>query len=135
MSEKETGKGTAGGEGNGEAGRKRNSRQGVTPDDKRLYATLEEARANRPEGKENWWLWQITDPAGEHRWTWAPHGERAMWHVVEADDWTVIDVESVPSKAEVAAQIAALSPEDRAALLARYLPAASAPAPAKGKGK
>jgi hypothetical protein len=111
----------------------KNSRLSVTDEDRQLYPTLNAAQANRPEGKENWWLFQITDPAGEHRWSWGPYAERVLWHACEEDGWVVIAVEDVPSKVEVGAMLAALSPEDRAALLTQFVPAGS-PTPNK-KGK
>jgi hypothetical protein len=43
-------------------------------------------------------------------------------------------VDDLPSKEEVGDALAAMSAEDRAALLAKFVPA-GAPAPGKGKGK
>jgi YD repeat-containing protein len=105
----------------------KNTRKGVTAEDYRLYDTLEDAQAHRPEGKENWACWQVTDPNGRRRFTWAPYGERVAWNVLEADRWSILDTANAPTKVEVEAMLAALSPADRAALLAQYVPA--------GKGK
>jgi hypothetical protein len=102
--------------------RVKNSRKGVTEEDVRVYTSLADARANQPEGKENWELWQLTTPDSIARWTWAPYYDRAIRQVVEEDGWNVATVDSLPTQDEVAAQRAALSPEDRAALLAKFMP-------------
>jgi hypothetical protein len=97
------------------------TRKGVKPEDKRAYTSLEDGQKNRPEGKENWSLFQVTDPAGRMRWTWAPYYERALWQVaVEQDRYSLIATDEVPTKAEVSGMLAALSPEDRAELLTQY---------------
>jgi len=100
--------------------RVRNSRKGTREEDYRVFTNLEEARAGRPEGKEAWWLFQVTDPAGEHRWTWSAYMDRALWNVCEEDGWVVMGVEDLPSTNEVAAMLTAMSPADRAALLAKF---------------
>jgi hypothetical protein len=73
------------------------------------------------------------------RWTWAPYWERALWQVaVEQDGWSVLDVADLPTQSEVAGMLAALSPEDRAVLIAEFVPAPNstpAPAPEKAPGK
>jgi hypothetical protein len=100
---------------------KGNTRKGVTEADRRVYTSKEEAQDNRPEGKENWACFQVGDPAGRLRWTWAPYYERALWQVaVEQDHYSIISMEEVPTKEEVSGMLAALPPEDRAALLAQY---------------
>jgi len=110
----------------------KNTRKGVTPEDVRVYTSLAEARANRPQGKETWDLRQFTSPDSISRWTWAPYGERGLWQVCEADGWSMINLGDLPAVSDGAGMLAALSPEDRAALLEKYMPT---PTTGKGKGK
>jgi hypothetical protein len=122
-----------------ESPRKGNTRRSTTPEDRRVYPSLAEAQKNRPEGKESWTLFQVTDPTGRHRWTWANYYSTALWQVaVDADGYTIISVDELPTKSEVKGMLAALSPEDRAVLIAEFVPAPNstpAPAPEKAPGK
>jgi hypothetical protein len=97
------------------------TRRSITAEDTRVFDTLEEARANQPEGKPNWSLWQIGTPEGKLRWTWHNYGSNALWEVcVEHDHYSIIAMDDVPTKSEVSAMLAALSETDRAALIAAY---------------
>ena len=99
----------------------KNTRKGVTDDDKKFYTSLEEANKNRPDGKENWWLFQVTDPTGKMRWIWGPYYERILWWLaVEHDKWSIIATDEVPTKVEVGAMLQAMSPADRAELLKQF---------------
>jgi hypothetical protein len=122
-----------------ESPRKGNTRKGVTAEDRRVYHSLDDAQKHRPEGKEKWYLLQVTDPTGRNRWTWAPYWERALWQVAaDEDHYSVIDVADLPTRGEVGGMLAALSPEDRAVLIAKFVPAPNstpAPTPEKGPGK
>jgi hypothetical protein len=69
-----------------------NTRKGITRDDKTIYASLEEANANRPQGKELWRLFSVTGAAGRTRWTWAPHAGAALKRCTLADGYTVVDL-------------------------------------------
>jgi hypothetical protein len=99
----------------------KNTRKAVTEEDKRCYTSLEDATKNRPEGKENWFCFQLTDPTGKVRWIWAPYYDRALWWTaVEHDHWSVIATDDLPSKTEVAGMLQALSPADRAELMKQF---------------
>jgi len=99
----------------------KNSRKAVTDEDKKVYASLEDAQKSKPDGKENWALWQFTSPDGKVRWIWGPYGQKCLWWLaVEHDQWSAIAVDDLPSKTEVAGMLQALSPADRAELLKQF---------------
>lgn len=90
------------------------------------FASESDARANKPP-KTGYVLVKVTDPAGKVCWCWefsiagiaGAVGTAAM-----AAGWTGTKADSAaPTKDKVAAQLAALSEEDREALLAAYAPA------------
>jgi|SRR6266852_800696 len=98
------------------------TRKNVTAEDKRVYATRKDAEDHRPEGKPKWFLFQVTDANGTVKFTWAPYYSQALWQTVIDHDksYSIIAIEDAPSKADVQGYLAALSPEDRAELLAAY---------------
>jgi hypothetical protein len=77
----------------------------------------------------------VTDPTGRHRWTWANYYSSALWQVaVDEDHYSIISMDELPTQSEVAGMLAALSPEDRAILVAQYAPSPNGPpAPAAEK--
>jgi hypothetical protein len=119
-------------EGNEGNGGNEGARQKV---DRRTFATADEAKAAGAVVKSQK-LYQVTIPGGETAFVWARRFDQAMETVALARGWTVAGVTDATDKA--AAALEALTPEQRAALLARFAPApepAKEPAPAKGKGK
>jgi hypothetical protein len=97
------------------------SRMSITDEDKRVYDSLEDAKKGQPEGKPNWSLYQVTDPNGRIRFVWSGYDSMALWYVAsEVDHYSVISMDDVPTKSEVSGMLAALSKEDRAALIKEY---------------
>jgi hypothetical protein len=97
------------------------------------FSTPEEAQAFKPES-EHFKLYQVTDPQGTVRYTWANGNNSALANVVLAAGWS-FSVLGTVSKDKVAGMLAQLTPEERAALLAQYQEAVPAPAPEKAHGK
>jgi hypothetical protein len=93
----------------------------ITDEEKRVYHSLDEAQASRPEGRENWTLFQVSTKDGKMRWLWAPYYERALWWIDDVERYySITAMEDLPSKADVASYLAALPEKDRAELLAQY---------------
>ena len=71
--------------GNGKQGKdevKGNTKKGpATPEEMQLYSSLADAQAHKPEGRENWELWQFGTPEGKQVWIWGGYGERCLWQV------------------------------------------------------
>jgi hypothetical protein len=107
------------------------------------YASIEEARANKPtEGKERK-LYSVTCPDGRIVYTWSDGTGSALIHVARGLGYTVALHEKA-SPQKIAGMISQLSAEDRAALLVQFDGKAPATPPAdkpaekpagKGKGK
>jgi hypothetical protein len=99
-----------------------------------IYGSAQEAR-ERPHANSKWRVFQITTPDGGALYTWAGDLVTAIYNVALAAGYKASSLEQAPSKDKLAASLAALSPEDRAALIALYVPAPAADkAPPKGKG-
>ena len=94
----------------------------ITEEDKRVYDSLDEAKENRPEGRENWSLFQIGDKHGKQWFVWSMHYHTALWWVVvdHLQEYSVNAMEDLPSKADVASYLASLSEKDRGEVLAQY---------------
>jgi hypothetical protein len=92
----------------------------ITPEEKRAYATAEEATKNRPARRASWKLYPVTDPKGVTRFVWAGYRDTAVKWVAEADGYSVGDPGETATKEKVAGLLASLSAEDRAALLAQF---------------
>jgi hypothetical protein len=112
--------------GNGKQGKdevKGNTKKGpATPEEMQLYSSLADAQAHKPEGRENWELWQFGTPEGKQVWIWGGYGERCLWQVCDQLGWSMINTDDVPTRSQVGAQLAALSPEDQAILIAQFVP-------------
>jgi hypothetical protein len=93
----------------------------ATAEEKRLFDSIAEATAGKPD-RPSWALFQITDPKGRQRFTWAPYYASALWQaVIDTDEsYSVVAVDELPSKVEVDGYLAALSPKEREELLAKY---------------
>jgi hypothetical protein len=92
----------------------------TTPEERATYGSVEEANEARPTRRPKWRLFTVTDPTGATRYTWCPYKELAVFRVALSDGYRVADPGRAPSKDKVAELLAAMSPEDRAALLAQY---------------
>jgi hypothetical protein len=101
----------------------------VMAEEKVIYDDLEEAKEHRPLGRDAWTLFQVTNSDGT-RFIWGPTFERALyWVTIEMDKtYSIVSMDEIPSKTEVAGMFAALSAEDRAALLKELAPQSSKPA-------
>jgi hypothetical protein len=101
-----------------------------------VFGTVEEARAAKPADRPKWRLWRVVSPAGQERYLWADGIGHALKQIAQADGYQAVNLDSKPmNPAAVAGILAAMSPEDRAILIAQYVPAGPAtPAPGKGKG-
>jgi hypothetical protein len=117
-------------------------RKGGGEADKRHWATEAEARAAGPrEGCKDWKLWCVTGPrGGKPVYLWASWHGMATIRGAGLDGYSVVNLDApAPGAAEVEAGLARMTDEDRAILLAKYMPAPAAPAPAPagkgGKGK
>src|SRR5262249_13139499 len=99
------------------------------PAHRAMFDTLAEAEAAKPAGTKLK-VFAVTH-AIVTRWTCAATAKMAMANAAKADGYTAQLAGKPVSKENLAAGLAALSPEDRAALIAQYVPA---PEP-KVKGK
>ncbi len=97
----------------------RNGTAGAT-----FFPSADEARsAGKPEKHPKWKLWQVTDPKGGVRFLWADGLGHALRLISQADGYSALSLDRKPANpALVAGMLAALSPDDRTALLAQYLP-------------
>jgi hypothetical protein len=94
----------------------------VKSEEKKSFGSLEEARQARPADRPDWKLFQVSDASGGMRWIWSPDPQKAMFWLLTGVEKShaVIAMDKLPSKTSVAAQLAALSPEDRAEVLREY---------------
>jgi hypothetical protein len=117
------------------------------PKDERIFKTAEEARA-AGKGKgcsKDWAVWTVARPEKEPVSMWASGKNQALARAAEAAGYVATKADKPVDKDAVAAGLAAMTPEERAALLAVYAPAAGTgtgtggeagtPAPAKPKAK
>lgn len=91
---------------------------------KQVYTSLDDARASKPtEGSyAKWTLYRVTDPQGEVYYTWNFGREAALLNVVRQAGWTVADEGKAPTKEKVGDLLKQLSDEDRAVLIAQFVP-------------
>jgi hypothetical protein len=108
-----------------EAGHEANG-HGLTPaqkTDRRTFASAEEARAGGPqEGCERWRVWSVSGPGGAPVYLWASNFSMSMVRGGQALGITAVCLDKPVNKEAVAAGLAAMSPEERAALLAQFMP-------------
>jgi hypothetical protein len=90
--------------------------------EKKVYTSVAEAQASKPANRNGWKCFQITAASGGMCWVWAPTPETALlWLLVGAEKrYAVLDVARIPTKTSVAGALAALSAEDREALIKEY---------------
>jgi hypothetical protein len=87
-----------------------------------LFGTVEEARAAKPQKHPKWKVWRIGNPNGGERFVWADGIGHALRQAAIADGYSAVCLDrKPPNKEAVAGLLAALSAEDRAALLAPYV--------------
>jgi hypothetical protein len=107
-----------------------NGKAKVGPKDDRTFPSAEAARAaGRLPGCEGWRLWEVRGPGGAV-YAWANGIGMALRRAALAAGFSASCLDRAVSKEQLAAGLAALSPEDRAILIAQYVPA---PAGKKGK--
>jgi hypothetical protein len=92
------------------------------PRPREVYATAAEAQAADPHHKQLR-LYRVACPGGEVKFTWAGSSWDAVLNAARAAGYRAASAGKAPTKDSVAQQLAQLSAEDRAALLASYAPA------------
>jgi hypothetical protein len=104
-----------------ESAKERKPIRRVTEEEARVYDDAATANENKPD-RESWHLFQITDPKGRQRFTWAAYYSAALWRIVIDTDksYAITAVEDLPSKAEVSGYLAALSPKEREEVLKQF---------------
>jgi hypothetical protein len=87
-----------------------------------VFDSEEDARGAKPEKHPKWKVWEVSGPNGQPRYVWADGIGHALRQVATADGYTARCLDRKPmNPALVAGVLAALSPEERAAVLAPYL--------------
>jgi len=86
------------------------------------FATEEEAQAGKPANPKTR-LFRVTAPDGTISFAWAGETNTATLVVAKAAGYKAVAAEKAPAKVDLAAALAALSPEDRALLIQQYVPA------------
>jgi hypothetical protein len=87
-----------------------------------LYATADEAKQHQPTTTSKFprRLFRVTAPDGKTAFVWARGHDHAFYVVAAKAGWKAASAEKAPAtKESVAAALAELSPEDKAALLAQ----------------
>jgi hypothetical protein len=92
-----------------------------------VFGTAEEARAAKPEKHPKWKVWKVAGPNGAERYLWADGVGHALRQIALADGYAAACLDKQVNKATLAAGLAALTPEERAILIAQYVPAPAAP--------
>lgn len=100
------------------------ARKVASSEAKQVYATLDECKAHKPEGMDKWRICKVTSPDGSTRYTWALDQIGALIRIAKLDGYMATDAAKVPSQANVAAMLAQLPAEERAALVSQYAAAA-----------
>jgi len=112
--------------------------------EKKPFATIEEANANKPTGKVR--LYRVTRPNRSAVFVWSANTVEALAIVTKADGYSASSAGTQVSRQKVTEGFATLSDEEKLAfvaclppeLLAKIAPPAPAPAadkPTKGRGK
>lgn len=100
----------------------------------KFFATKAEAEAAKPAAPSKKKLYEVAK-GGASRWCWANGYDHALASAARADGYTASHgaaKAAPPTKESTAAFLDAMSDSDRAAFLAKYMPAPTAP---KGRGK
>jgi hypothetical protein len=97
----------------------------------KVHLTEDEARKDKPAKKDKWKLWTVTSTGKPARFVWADGIGHALKQVAQADGYTARCLDGKPvTKEAVAGLLAAMSPQERDALLAQYLPSGTSGTPA-----
>jgi hypothetical protein len=89
----------------------------------KVHLTEQDARKDKPAKKEKWKVWTVPCPGKPARFVWADGIGHAIKQVAVADGYTARCLDGKPvTKEAVAGLLAAMSPQERDALLAQYLP-------------
>jgi hypothetical protein len=88
------------------------------------WASFEEAQQHKPEG-DKVKLWRVADPLGKVVWVWHIHSNSAITVAAKAAGWKSSSAGKPVSKEKVSDLLGQLSPEDRAILIAQFVPATS----------
>jgi hypothetical protein len=96
------------------------------PKDEWAFKTAEEARAaGKAAGcSKDWSVWTVARPGLEPVSMWASGKNQALARAAEAAGYVATKADKPVDRDQLAAGLAALSPEERSALLAAYIPAA-----------
>jgi hypothetical protein len=93
------------------------------------FPTLEAAQQGKPvTGKSR--LYQVSGPNGSLFYTWADGAFSALVNAAKAQGFETTPLDKAPTKEKVAGLLGQLSAEDRALLIAQFVPA---PAPSADK--
>jgi len=104
---------------------------------RKAFTSLDDARKLTPPS-DRFKIFVVTSPEGKKFYTWSDGYVGALNNVCREYGWTTTTTDKPVTKDSLAAGLASLTPEDRAALIAQFVPAANAPAsptPPAGKGK
>jgi hypothetical protein len=85
---------------------------------KLVYKTEQEAKEHKPEGKAKHRVFQVTCPNHPPRFVWEASSWNALRVVAVADGYVASSLGALPTLTKARAMLVALSPEDRAAVLA-----------------
>jgi hypothetical protein len=95
--------------------------QADTEEDTAVFATEERARAAKPEGRPSWKVWRVTGPGGRApAFVWARNAANAVTATARADGYSAAPVDKPVNREAIASGLAALSAEEREALLAQF---------------
>jgi hypothetical protein len=95
----------------------------------KVHLTEAEARKDKPAKKEKWKLWTVPCPGKPARFVWADGIGHAIKQVAQADGYSARCLDGKPvNKEAVAGLLAAMSHQERDALLAQYLPSGTSTA-------
>jgi hypothetical protein len=86
----------------------------------KVYTSKAEALANKTDAKYQ--LFQVSAPGKDAVWVWAKWHQQAVFSAAKAAGYKATTEGKAPDKAKVADMMSRLSDEDRAALIAQYVP-------------
>jgi hypothetical protein len=91
------------------------------------FASVEEAQPHKP-AHPRFKLFRVMAPDGKVSFVWQDGPKYAIMVAAKAAGWSATELGKAPTKEKVGDLLGQLAPEDRAALLAQYVPPS-------GKGK
>jgi hypothetical protein len=104
-------------------------KRAITP--KSIFATVEEAKANRPANKPKWQIFQVVRPDGSRVFLWNDGYAGSVFIVARKDGYSATPLDKAPSPEKIKGMLASLSEDERIALLAEF--SQSKPVGKKGK--